>query len=426
MSLTTEASVPRRFDAPDIITLPVTFLLGVLICLARCPSTILHPELWAEDGAVWFNNAYSQGWFTPLLHPHTGYLQTFPRLIADVGLVVPLRRLPLLFVLVALVVQVLPAIVIVSRRYAILVPNLLVRVILAGLYLVVPNSLEINVNLTNAQWHLALLAVMVVLASEPARAWKAFDVVVIVASGLTGPFTLALLPVAYLIRRRRRTDWSRIVLALIAAVSLVQLLELLLTSQGSRHLGPLGITVRRLIEILGGQVVGGTALGTSWLISPTSPARYLVVSIVLLGAASAVVVFVMWRCPIELKLFNMFVGLVLTAFLASPVVAESGSQWQVLATNANLRYWFFPALAILVDVVWLAGQRRIARGIPAVIGLTLMAVILVFGVRSDFKYPILPKPNWAAEVKAFDAAPPGTPVQFDINPAGFPMTIVKK
>lgn len=373
---------------------------------------------------MWFNNAYNHGWFSPLLQPHTGYLQTFPRLVADLGLLVPLRRLPALFTLVALGVQVLPAVVLVSRRCARLVPQFWVRVVLAVLYLAVPNSSEINVNLTNAQWHLAVLALLVVLAGRAGKLWTAFDVAVIVLSGLTGPFVLALLPVAAVVwYRRRERPWVPV---LVAGLAAIQLLELVLNPSGRAHLGPLGITGRRTVEILGGQMVGSTVFGNASVASPAAAHRFLVISIVCAVVGAVVVALVLWRAPLELKLLNGFVALVSAGSLATPVVAATGSQWQILTTHPNLRYWFLPALVVLVDLVWLAGQRRMLHGAVAVLGAAIMAVTVVVGVRTDFRIAPLPKPDWAAEVAAFAKVPKGTVFQFQIAPSGFPMSLVKR
>ena len=37
--------------------------LGLALLLAaRNPDVLLHPEFWAEDGWVWFPDAYQHGW----------------------------------------------------------------------------------------------------------------------------------------------------------------------------------------------------------------------------------------------------------------------------------------------------------------------------------------------------------------------------
>jgi hypothetical protein len=107
----------KRNGPSDRLLLPVVLVVGSLIIAARGPSAVFHPQLWAEDGKYWFHDAYTFGLWSPLRVAHTGYLQTFPRLVADLGLVIPLRQLPLLFVTAALAAQVLPAVLVASRRF---------------------------------------------------------------------------------------------------------------------------------------------------------------------------------------------------------------------------------------------------------------------------------------------------------------------
>lgn len=400
------------------------FLVGALVCLARSPADILHPELWAEDGPIWFADAYQHGWLWPLGQPHAGYLQTFPRLIADIGLEVPLRRLPLLFVGASVVVQVLPAVVVASRRFSVAVPSFAVRLTLAVVYLVAPNTSEINANLTNAQWHLALLAVLAVLATEARGSWRVFDVAVLALSGLTGPFVLVLIPVIVAMYMYRRHRWTLVLLVIALITSIAQVVFFLTSPRGK--VGPLGVTAQRLIEILGGQIVGGATLGTSTLISIEQGNHAVAYAVLLLLPGALLVGLVLWRGPVELKLFNVFTAFVLTASLLSPVASATGSQWQGLTQDYGARYWLFPTLAILSDLVWLAGQVRIWRAVPAVVGVLALSGVALFGIRTDFSQPVLPKPDWAAQVEQFNTVPRGSPYTFMINPTGVTMTLVKK
>ncbi len=123
-------------------------------------------------------------------------------------------QVPLLFMAVALAVQALPAAFLASKRYAHLMPDYRIRLLVATAYLVVPNSWEINVNLTDAQWHLGLLAVLVVLAVPSTGGWRIFDVAVIVLSGLTGPFGISVVVVAAIYYYRRRKTWTLVLGAL--------------------------------------------------------------------------------------------------------------------------------------------------------------------------------------------------------------------
>lgn len=422
-----DGSPPRRlceFGPPDLVVMIGVSLAGWLITFLRSPDTLRHPELYAEDGRVWFADAYQKGPVHPLFIAHTGYLQTFPRLVADLALLVPLRRLPLLFVLVAVVVQVLPAGLVVSQRFATLVPSLPVRLLLALMYLLIPNSAEVNSNLTNAQWHLALLAFMVLVADDGGRWWRPFDVVVVVLSGLTGPFVILLAPVAVVVVLVRKRSWTWVLSATLCLAAGVQTVYLLISSRGN-HAG-LGVTPARFAEIIGGQVVGGTVLGP-----PATEAGH-VLSIdplaggLLLVGGGLVCCAAFLRGSLEIRLFNAFSFAVLVSSLVSPVGTGSRAQWQALTGDAGARYWFFPAIALVVDVIWLAGQARLWREIAVIAPVLLLAVVAAFGVRSSFEYPSLePRPNWPAEVRSFDQMKTGQQFTFEITPAGWSFTVVK-
>ncbi len=416
------ASAPRSVS--DLITLPAIFVIGLTVIFLRSPSTILKPELWAEDGVFWFPDAYAHGWFAPLKVAHTGYLQTFPRLIAGVGLAIPLGDVPRMFALVALVVQVLPALLIVSRRYSRLIPDIRVRLLLAAVYLVIPNSSEVNVNLTNAQWHLGLLAVMIVLAAPARGGWRIFDIVFVALSGLTGPFVLSLLVVVvvlYVITRRR---WTLVLGSVAAICGIVQAFELFTSPRG--QYGPLGVTVDRFVEILGGRLIANTVLGRSITTSHSFMSHLMAWSLAFLVVGALVVGAAVWRGPLELKLFNLYAGLVLAGTLASPVATIHGEQWQALIVAPGARYWLIPSLAILADTVWLAGRIHGRARVGAVLAVVLLLVVGAFGVRTDFHYPNTLVKAWGPQVQRFDRLPAHTAFTFEIRPAGWVMTLVKK
>lgn len=394
---------------------------GVAVCVARSPLAVLHPELYAEDGHVWFQDAYNQGWVAPLLVAHTGYLQTFPRLVAGLGLLVPLVRVPVLFVAVAAAAQVLPAAVIASRRFAPLIASRAVRVGLAALYLVAPNAREVNLNLTNAQWHLALLALLAVLAAPARGAWRAVDVAAVALSGLTGPFGVALVPVAVLVHLARRRRWSAVLLAESATLAIVQLAVLVSSPRG--HYGPLGMSGTRLADILGSEIVGGTFLGQATQYRLLLGHSGTTTSILLACAGAALAAAAVALGPLELRLFNLYAALVLGASLLSPVASVARPQWQALALDPQMRYWLFPTLALLADAAWLATRRR-PRPV-ALVGAALLLVALALAVRSDWTYRTLPRVHWRAEVAAFDASPSGSTYVFAIAPAKWTMALVK-
>ncbi len=81
----------RWLIAAFAIALPLIFL--------RDPSLFTRPQFWAEDGKVWYAQAYSQGWLYSLFQPLNGYLSILPRLGAGAALLVPFRWAPLVMAL---------------------------------------------------------------------------------------------------------------------------------------------------------------------------------------------------------------------------------------------------------------------------------------------------------------------------------------
>ena len=94
----------------------VIFLLACALVVSRRPDLVFHPQLYAEDGHVWFADAYNLGWWPALFRTWGGYFQTLPRLGASLALLVPLFRVPLLLNLIAIASQVLPVNLLLSPR----------------------------------------------------------------------------------------------------------------------------------------------------------------------------------------------------------------------------------------------------------------------------------------------------------------------
>ena len=147
---------PGRLYQAEFISQPIVLgvsgLLFGIVLFVRCPATLLHPEFWAEDGVIWYADAYSAGWHS-LFFPQNGYLQTISRLLALSAQGLPLLWAPGLFAAAALIVQIVAATFLVSARMSQVWPSLWGRILFAFIYVALPNSFETHLNLTNAQWH---------------------------------------------------------------------------------------------------------------------------------------------------------------------------------------------------------------------------------------------------------------------------------
>src|SRR6185312_14008418 len=163
-----------KFSRSPIFHLLVV-LVGFLIIFSRRPDAILNAQFFAEDGQRWYADAYQFGLRSLLIPDEAGgYLHTVPRLAALLSLLFPLARAPLVMNLCAIAIQVLPVTIFISSRFPCI--PLWKRLLGSFLYLGTPNSYGTNANATNIQWHLGLLACLVLLAQPPnSQRWKVFD-----------------------------------------------------------------------------------------------------------------------------------------------------------------------------------------------------------------------------------------------------------
>jgi hypothetical protein len=401
---------------------------------ARRPDVLLRPQFYAEDGMVWYANAHNwaAGGLTAIFVPYGGYLQVFPRLAAVVAQLVGLAAAPLLLNAIALLVQAVAPVFLLSDRFERALPGRHRRLLLSFLLVAVPNMMEIHGNVTNSQVHLALLALLVLLA-EPASsaAWRAFDVGCLVISGVSGPFCVLLLPIAALCWLRERARWSLVRLLVVGAVALVQ--ASVLVRRGPMHrvaavVGAYGASPTSLLDLVGSQIfVAG--LGGVWSYASLREGLFarqpwLPVLIGALGLVLLVRALLLTR-SFALRVLLLFAVLHFSAGLTTPIIFGDKPVWELLKTpGAGQRYYYFATLAMIVTLLWMvaADPRRALRGVAA----ALLAVLLLVGVRRDWRLPPHPDLGFAAQAQRYADAAPGQKVSLRITPEPWTMELVKR
>ena len=113
------------------------FAVALIATFTRLPGALLHPQFFAEDGWVWYQQAYNLGWLRTLGITQAGLLHTLPRLAAGLALLFPMQWAPFIMNLAGAMVQVLPVSALLSRRCTPWGP-LPVRILMAVLYIVSP------------------------------------------------------------------------------------------------------------------------------------------------------------------------------------------------------------------------------------------------------------------------------------------------
>jgi len=400
-----------------------SFVVSLLILFTRRPDAFLNPQFWAEDGRVWYAQAYNQGIVYSLTTPEAGYFQTISRLTAIFSLSLPFDFAPLIFNAAALGAKLLVVQFILSKRLANFLPDLWMRVFAAFVYLAIPHSYETHANLTNAQWHLALLSCLIII-SAPAttKLWKIFDFAAILISAFSGPFCLLLLPVALIRFYGERDKWILTLTFILGAGCLVQGVSLLLFERPVRE--PLGANINRFLRILGGHLFFSSIFGErffAWTF--TRPFWKDGVAVIINLGGMALVVYAFLKTNRELRLLTIFAALIVVAALLSPVAGENVPQWELLRYPAiGSRYWLIPIFCFLLLLFWTArnAENKIFR-----LAAAILLVLSPIGMILDWRYPPfkdLDFPKYAAE---FDAAPSGSEFAIPINP-NWEMKLTKK
>lgn len=416
-----EEALARR-DGINTLWQWVVFGLVAIALFSRNPSLFTHAQFYAEDGAIWFAQAYNLGWLHSLSLPQAGYLNTMPRLAAGLALLFPLNWAPLVMATVGLVIQSLPVTIVLSSRCRAWAP-LPTRMVLAAIYVAIPNAREIHIVVTNSMWHLAVCAVLIAFASSP-QTWRGrvFDSVLLSISSISGPFCIVLAPLILIFWWRRRQSWSLAVLALTSIGAFTQIL--LVLHDTHRVQGPLGAKLGTFFRMLGGDIFASSLIG-SYLFFRTP--TVIIVLAVLVGLG--ICLYCLSFANIEWRLFLVYCAGVYIASLHNPLLFRDASMaagkpaWDLLLNDASCRYWFLPMLMFLWSAVWCAlySRDRLFRLAGACIFLAMS-----IGIVRDWKYDEYPNEHFSESVQRIRDAKQGDHVIVPLMPEGWQMELVKK
>jgi hypothetical protein len=397
-------------------------LFAFAVVISRRPDAIFHAQFYAEDGHFWFAEAYNLGWWPALFHTFGGYFQPLPRLVAALALLAPLSVVPLFFNLVAIFFRVLPVNLLLASRSSAW-GTLQFRLLFAAVYLVLPNCTEVSYGLTNAQWPLALIAFLLLVAPVPqSTPERFFDILLFLLCGVTGPFSIFLLPIAIFLAWKRRENWRRIPVVIFTVTCIVQSWAMLFLAPAARAHRALGATPQLLARLLAGQVYFGALLGTNGLAA--RPGLWLTIFLVCVAiGGSAFVLACSLKSPMAMKLFLVFSTAVFAASLMNPFEWDHPTVpvWDVYAGVPGLRYWFFPMLAFAWALLF--GFQSRSSSVKA-ISATLLCVML-FGIFRDWRHRTLDETNFVESVQRFEAASPGSVVTIPEQPQGWNMKLIK-
>lgn len=381
----------------------ILLLYAVLIVL-RMPSIVLHGRFWAEEGTVFFAQAWSRPPLDVLFHSHGGYLN----LVANVAALaarwwLPLEEAPYGTIGAGLLFQLLPPLLLLLARDAWL-QDWRVRAAGIVLLLFVPAADEIWLQTLHCQFELTLASALVLALDVPRGGRAALAWAVLALAPLSGPGAMVLLPLFALRSVLERSRERGVQGAVLLGATLVQLVLFFHGEPGRRFsISPAALLTvvamkHLVVPFLGAHAAGSVA--ASWR-EALAAGRVPAVALLSAGAAFLLLAWVVaWTRNV--------VGAWL---LAAAALVGGASYGGALGGAADLmspfvgeRYAFVPQSLLGLAILSLAtGPVRLVR----VVAGAVCAWLLVVGVQ-QYRRPwsaVAYGPDWRAQVAAWREDP---------------------
>jgi hypothetical protein len=396
----------QRTDHPRLRKASVLALCTAILCLRR-PGQVLRPQLWAEDGTVFFADAWLHGW-SSVTAPYAGYLEAIQRLVALFACALGPAAVPQVFALSCVVLTAWVVALTLSERFP-----LQPRIACALAVVMVPEAGEVLLSLTNLQWTLAVgLLALWSMADPRSRAQTVHDVATAVLLGLTGPFSVLFAPLFVWRAWLRRSGTSCLLAAVVVGAAIVQLVCLTGFEAAEPHPGA-AVPVMDAIHAVGTRLGGRLLLGCL-LSEPTGTAVSAALAVATLGGAP-------WLAlrsgPGRHE--RIGVGVAFVLLLAASLV-RSRSALAELHLAGNAARYFFPLKIMLLWLVCtlLRDDVRQRRWI----GGAVLAVMLATNLPC-LKEPSLRDLHWQDYVARIRA---GEAVVIPIHPQGWSIPLPAK
>ncbi|HWA54448.1 MAG TPA: hypothetical protein VG816_09780 [Solirubrobacterales bacterium] len=409
-----------------LVILSLVALAAVLQLFRLGPSTALN-SLWAEDGPVFLGGALTHGFFDAVTTPYAEYLVVTPRLIAELGTLVPLRDAPVVMNLATVILIAVSGLAVwfASAGH---VRSPYLRGLLVALMVLSPvGTIEAVATPTNLAWYMAF-AVFWLLFWRPRTTWGAgLGGALVLMTGISTPATLLFAPVALLRAISIRSRRDAIVVGSYALGAGIQLVAMANNTEAvPGDVWTTSILTTFLQRVVDGSVLGLDLSGEAWL----EWGWPFLIAIVLAVATYLVAMLV--RAPSS----RLFAAIALLAsvvtFLVSGYTRALGDVmvWHSGVYNDFAgRYAIVPALLLLsailalLDSHYRSGKQRMpALGI-AVAAVLLASIITSFDVRGAIDRDEAP---WDESVRAAAArceAKHLTEAPVAISPPGWAMKL---
>jgi hypothetical protein len=374
----------------------------------RRPSIFVAPQLYVEDGVIFFAQQWANGWKS-LLIPYSGYLHLAPRLVAGAASWFPLAWAPRLYGLAGLAFVVAAVLKASSPRV-----RFPFAYACALAVVLVPNMDEITAFTVNIHWWGAAILLLVGL-SAPARSTGELvrDLAVVLIVGFSGPWGLLLTPLLAYRAWTARTAGAALTAAVALAVGLIQ--YHFQVSYGPLPPGESFWTAHGFPALAGaGYRTGGQLIGYQPLVRgvDVSPWEF---------AALAGWIALLCFLPLARRHRRLRWSLAGTALIVVAATVLRCRNWEYMLFSPAIcqRYFFLPLLITLwLLILALDAEAPWKRAVP----LLLLAVVAVRNA-GNFRMPPVVDFHWSRYAERIER---GEQVDVAIYPAGWGMTVAPR
>jgi hypothetical protein len=388
-------------ESRRVLSCVLSMAFAIAILYIRKPDSFRNPQLNAEDGTVFFAQEYNLG-LRAHLQPSAGYLHEAPRLIASLSGLFPYRFAPALFNGFAL----LAILLLVAKLHSPRLDLPFAWAFALATVLVPQLTAEVFLSLTNVQWVLALVLLLVAVQEPPQTLEQAVsDWLIVFLAGLTGPFAPLVLPI-FVVRAWRARFWYGAVTAGIVATTAAIQAATFLRNPVFVPTSP-AFQSSSWLALLGQRLVGTLFLGIN--------APYRVPPLLLIAGGVSVLVFILWTVRANrprllfATTFLAFGGAVTgLSFLKFRAAADL-----LIPPGAAARYFFVANVVLAWSLLLaVATGTRFQRVVISV----LLALVLASSLTSQFRTPPAPDFHWREYAERIGKE---QPLSIPINPPGW-------
>ena len=344
----------------------------------RKTDSLINPQFWAEDG-LFFIQQYNNG-ISAMFIPHAGYLHLVPRTIA---LLVDFFSVP--YAWVPAVYNYLSLAVALSIVGSVFSPRFRVNnkpLIALSIVLVPHYSNEVFLTITNLQWMLALMMVVVLAKEQPSNKYGntvmqyVYDLFVIIICGLSGPFIMFLAPFFAWKWGKNRTSYNALVFIIVSLIAFVQFKFVISEAIYSQEFN---MNLETYSSFLGKKYFGVLFLGNQIAYKINGYilcSLYLTLLVLLLYLAS----------QRQDDAVFIFIGVSLVLLLS--VSYKFRSNLEILITPSDgVRYFYIPSVMLVWSLISLLEKSRKWIAI-------LLALAMFASFTSGFRNKPLKDYNW--------------------------------